>query len=373
MIKQILPLITLLFFSLSWAQTDVSTYELDGKTYFVYPYHHVAKSNKMPKSVKTFDDFKALMKNAVEDQGEADKMLSPDQVEQRKVILKSTLERLDKQKKQITELIHVMQQYEGPIFKSKFSLTKDIAPSLDPIPDGDYIQFYRANEFENYYDTTIVAGIFKIKNNVLEGEGTWFYSNGDLALKGNYKNGFKNGPWIYTKRKYAEPKMTRKELESAEEQNITLKVDSVYAKFENGYKNGFYYSFENGHIEYSGNYKKGTANGEWITYKHPSDTVLIAYQIKRDSLTKRHQSFARSYASAGLSFTQNDSIKYKPHFDLFDYIVFNQPSDYTNLRISYDFAVRRSNKIKIDNELSKRFFQETGGFRIDAQTDIVIK
>src|SRR5690606_24626890 len=81
------------------------------------------------------------------------------------------------------------------------SLSKDIIPSLDALPDGKYIQFY-----ENYFqldakgeiiiDTAKIAGTFSLKNNNLDGKALWLDLFGDTLKAGTFVNGLKQGNWI---------------------------------------------------------------------------------------------------------------------------------------------------------------------------------
>ena len=93
-----------------------------------------------------------------------------------------------------------------PLLEQKYTLESDIVPSLDPIPDGKYVQY-----FIGYYPIDKkgkldmqefqVAGFFSMKDNMLEGDAVWFNVKGDTLKSGRFSKGLKEGKWTIETRK----------------------------------------------------------------------------------------------------------------------------------------------------------------------------
>jgi antitoxin component YwqK of YwqJK toxin-antitoxin module len=63
--------------------------------------------------------------------------------------------------------------------------------------------------FKQYFDKNLIKGEGNYVNGLMEGKNTYYFPNGVQVASGFYKNGQKNGPWIY---KEQDGKIKEKEL-----------------------------------------------------------------------------------------------------------------------------------------------------------------
>jgi antitoxin component YwqK of YwqJK toxin-antitoxin module len=156
-----------------------------------------------------------------------------------------------------------------PLLTQNFRSDRDITPVLDRIPDGEYVQYYESyclmdkKGFCDWTDSSI-AGRFTIKNNVLHGEATWMGLTGDTLKHGWFVNGVKEGKWTITK--HNNEQMTKEQAELYIVRGYP-DIDTVYQviEFKNGAKNGAY-SFTRtiGIPLVEGHYKDNEESGEWL-------------------------------------------------------------------------------------------------------------
>jgi antitoxin component YwqK of YwqJK toxin-antitoxin module len=157
-----------------------------------------------------------------------------------------------------------------PLLERKYTLDKDIIPSLDPIPDGRYVQYFdtfslvKANgKTEQIGDR--VSGIFTLKNNMLEGEALWLGMDGDTLKKGMFSKGMKVGEWMLESRRteYALTKSNAKHYIEIGYPKMDTTIEFV--SYSNGIMNGLYRRFENSKFPIEeGNFKDNVQDGEWI-------------------------------------------------------------------------------------------------------------
>lgn len=199
------------------------------------------------------------------------------------------------------QFIKAIRENPYPLLEQRYERDEDIKPCLDAIPDGTYIQYFedfplitKNNELIVVKDR--VAGIFNIKNNVLEGEAVWFNFKGDTLKKGVFKNGLKEGEWYFAKRTI-ENRLSK----DAKEQYIkngfpaidtTIEV-MMYAK---GVRNGHYYQKGNtDHPIFEGYYTENEFSGHWKEriMKVPSNIYMpAAVKIAKENL--RHNNVVTS-------------------------------------------------------------------------------
>ena len=166
---------------------------------------------------------------------------------------------------------HALWKNPFPLMEPKYTLDSDIIPSLDPIPDGKYVQY-----FSNYFDIgkhgimeyseDRVAAFFSIKNNMLEGDAVWFNAAGDSLKYGRFEKGQKTGMWYLENRKL-NYSLTKNDAESWVKIGGPEYCDTLieYTNYKNGFKEGYYSGFYNSvnPIE-EGYYSQGVASGKWI-------------------------------------------------------------------------------------------------------------
>lgn len=150
----------------------------------------------------------------------------------------------------------------------RVAMNHDITPMLDPIPDGNYIQYYQSFCYLLKDGTCQmiddrVAGYFTIKNNVLDGEATWVDLEGDTLKHGHFVNGLKEGEWYLLERRigYFDEYMARAYVEDG---YLDIDTSINYITFKNGTKNGEYRQLKGEELLLeTGSYKEGEMNGEW--------------------------------------------------------------------------------------------------------------
>jgi antitoxin component YwqK of YwqJK toxin-antitoxin module len=157
-----------------------------------------------------------------------------------------------------------------PLLERKYTLDKDIIPSLDQIPDGKYIQYFdtfallRSNGKADQIGDRI-SGIFHLKNNMLDGEAIWLGMDGDTLKKGIFSKGMKVGEWKLESRRteYSLSKASTKHYIEVGFPKMDTTIE--YVTYSNGIMNGLYRRFENSKnpVE-EGNFKDNVPTGEWL-------------------------------------------------------------------------------------------------------------
>lgn len=161
-----------------------------------------------------------------------------------------------------------------PLIQPYYSFSQDIIPSLDPIPDGKYIQYFESycllDEKGNCTSSgDIVSGVFHIKNGMLEGEAVWYNLQGDTLKYGVFRNGVKEGKWYLESRRAHNYNLDRDDIEQYITAGYPLMDTMVeIAEYKNGAKSGRYlYYYDSKFPVAEGQYKDGEEVGTWITRK----------------------------------------------------------------------------------------------------------
>jgi antitoxin component YwqK of YwqJK toxin-antitoxin module len=194
-------------------------------------------------------------------------------------------------------------------FNVAYQFDKDLIPALDPLPDGKYVQLFsgyfkidRKNKI--VIDTTKVAGVFTIKNNLLEGNAYWFNTVGDTLKQGKYLRGAKEGNWILKKEdsKYVNSK---KEVELFCRKPRLSTVENN--EFHSGAKNGIYIKESFGKIVTKGHFNDGKPDGEWFIYtsNFPDNPILTEHYTYSDQKTISHKPYIRDKFSTSYLQTKN--------------------------------------------------------------------
>ncbi len=193
------------------------------------------------------------------------------------------------------QLIKTIHQNPYPLLEQFYERDVDIKPCLDPIPDGTYIQYFeefplidKDNKLTIIKDR--VAGVFHIKNNMLEGEAVWYNFKGDILKKGSFKNGLKEGEWYFEKRQM-ENRLS-KDTKDDYVKNGFPPMDTTVEimTYNKGVRNGNYIQKGNTDLPvYEGHYLENEFAGHWIerVMKTPNNFFLV--KNKRAELAKlRH-------------------------------------------------------------------------------------
>ncbi len=175
----------------------------------------------------------------------------------------------DEQKHLKGKFKKAVRQNPFPLLEQRYTLENDVIPSLDPIPDGKYVQY-----FSDYFLVKKngklaliepkVSGYFSVKNNMLEGEAIWFNVKGDTLKKGKFENGLKVGEWYLESRKvaYNFGKVEAKMYIDRGYPDIDTTTEIV--NYVGGFKNGYYANYLNSlNPVLEGMFKNNEPVGQW--------------------------------------------------------------------------------------------------------------
>lgn len=254
-----------------WSQTETTVW--NGKTYYVYP-HQV----EIPENEYLFMEF-----------AEYHEVLQRDE-KNRKVVGK-TVEKIEdemngfmygtgKKSKEQKEgekfLREILSKKPDIIYRYEQVFERDVTPALEAIPDGEYIQYYRDLPYLDNnvirYRNDVVAGIFTVKNNQLNGKGIWFTASGLVMKTGEYSNGSRDGEWHFntftpSAKQFEGKKETAEVLEYIMSNNIIMDTTIEITHYSNGLKNGAYSRRFNSSVLTSGHYSNNKETGTWDFYE----------------------------------------------------------------------------------------------------------
>lgn len=249
----------------------VDTMEINGEQYFVYPFKLSVSTHRDYYRVidieSTIDfSFKQYRK-------EIEKQFGADMNKKEfKKLMKSygKLQKMDDRKYLNGKFKKAARKNPYPLLEQKYNLSTDIVPSLDPIPDGKYVQL-----FEDFCITDakgkclpaekIVAGYFSIKNNMLHGDAYWLNIKGDTLKSGRFENGLKVGEWRLEMRR-VEYTISADGAKHYIDLGYPIADTGVlYTYYQNGAKTGYFKNYLSSQYPIEeGEYKEGDRVGEWI-------------------------------------------------------------------------------------------------------------
>lgn len=234
-----------------------------------------------------------------------------------------------------------------PLLEQKYTLESDIVPSLDPIPDGKYVQYFtgyypinKKGKFEAQDDQ--VAGYFSMKNNMLEGDAVWFNVKGDTLKAGRFSKGLKEGKWKLEARKVSY---------SLGKEDAELYVDRGYpdmdttietVSYQSGFKEGYYAYYQNSaNPIQEGYYTNNEPSGIWteraVSYigkgknrkRNRNNTVVTWTYSPSDSANVVKQTLIRRKLWSDESFRSSYDFdsKYDPSISLTKLYNINFPKE----------------------------------------------
>ena len=347
----ILPLF-LLFVTLSSALSQkIDRDTINGKLYYVYPFpqevsihsnFYVAVKRTMKEKRFSYKEYYIAMFG--EDYNKKEFRKSKREIRKRSIKNKNYRQRNKHFNKSFKKAVR---KNPFPLLEQKYSLESDIIPSLDPIPDGDYVQY-----FTGYYpisekgklemEERQVAGYFTIKDNMLEGDAVWFNVKGDTLKKGRFSKGLKEGKWTIESRKvsYSLDKMDAQKYIERGYPDMDTTKEIVY--FKSGFKDGYYAYYQNSanpiqegffsanepsgvwterSISYTGKgiNRKRNRNNKVVTWTYsPADTAIVVKQ----TLIRRKMWSEDSYRSS-----YDFDSKYDPSISLTKLYNINFPKE----------------------------------------------
>lgn len=270
---KIVSALALLFISAKslYAQ-KVDTLEINGQSYFVYPFRvSVNVHGDYFKAVKfdeliqfTFDNYAKEIRSQFEED-----LTYSDFKKMMKTFNPKNMGGTSK-KNVSGKLIKQIRKNPFPLLEQTYTMSHDIVPSLDPIPDGKYVQLYESfclvdAKGRCQENTDRIAAFFTVKNNLLEGDAYWLNMKGDTLKHGEFEGGLKVGEWTLEKRDL--PYALSKEMVERYNEEGSPGADTVLTTYYyvNGAKNGHYEKFINSEFPVEeGNYLDDDKTGEWL-------------------------------------------------------------------------------------------------------------
>lgn len=254
------------------AQVNQTTWK--GKTVNVYPFQAPVEFNKR---------FFNVLADSVEVIHRKDDNLTIESIEvvynEESERYAAVIKKMSKQELANSRL--VLEKYPFEWIDDENNLMKDITPALKSIPDGEYIQFFRDVPYVKNgvlrFRNDIVAGVFTIKNNVLEGNSVWFNPKGQVVREGSYLKGNKTGQWkqLQYDPNYPEVKKGDKNLDIDKlYSEVTYDTNCVQLAFLDGLKHGDYRSYSGKNVFETGSYLFNEPVGTWAFYAFKTEKEI---------------------------------------------------------------------------------------------------
>lgn len=299
--KWLLACACLLTTFLMQAQT-VDSIEYNGEHYYVYPFRKEVHIHREYWKVVDDDSFFADYNNYF-NYFEGDFMFSREKfqtakTQKRKEKLQKDLEerwkRIRRGKKFGKKATQSIRQNPGALIQVAYDHESDLLPPFESIPDGKYVQLfddYCAVDENGKYDPKAyrVAGVFTIKNNIIDGEAVWMNFSGVKVKMGSFNNGLKEGEWTIkypNELGYRIDKLDRKRLKNGEE--IDVSYTAEVAHFQKGLNHGKYdYLGFYDHQRVTGQFELGEPTGEWIYQTNDQITCRVQMADLGDTSVSR--------------------------------------------------------------------------------------
>lgn len=245
---------------------------INGKIYYVYPFQNAVSihsnyylTTKKAKGKKyTYKQYYIDMFGEDYDKHEYRKT--------KRKILKSNLRnrKNKKNKKHLNgKFKKAVRSNPYPLLEQRYSLDHDIVPSLNKIPDGNYVQYFKGyypmdKKGRVKYSGNQVSGYFSIKDNMLEGDAVWLNVKGDTVKKGKFEKGLKVGEWFLEGRKVAHSIGKKDARLYIERGYPEMDTTREYVNYVNGSRNGAYSYFLNSKNPImEGFYTDNVPSGNW--------------------------------------------------------------------------------------------------------------
>lgn len=257
--KYTITFLLLILIRVTSAQQE--THVMNGKTYHVYPYQEEIEPN-----MRTFR-FGIKQEEIIHRDSLNRGILSTEVKDVKRYIKYPNGKEFRKYKK---TFITLRKHHPGTLIDFRIPLEQDITPTLEPLPDGEYVQFYRDIPYVDdqnilRYKNDQVAAVFSLKDNQLNGYACWLNSLGDTIKAGYFQNGLKTGKWFYNQFSFNTYLVEKPTVENY--LNGTYKDTTILLiNYNNGLLHGPYSNIVDGEIMETGHYTNGEASGEWYEY-----------------------------------------------------------------------------------------------------------
>jgi len=268
----------------------------------------------------------------------------------------------------------IREEHPGILYNYNITLEKDIVPTLEPLKDGEYVQFYRDLPYVKdgvvRYRNEVVCATFSLKNNQLDGFACWLTADGDTIKAGNFVNGLKEGPWIHRSYKYnPDP---RQELKLEGFLNGAYK-DTTFTDvtYRNGLLHGPYKHADNDFITETGHFRNGEESGEWHHYEHKvivegiktiytDEPVLVRHYTIPEKLVTARSVIVRNIV---LDLAQIDRFQYEIPYDVY----FEPFCDFYSL-----YTEKEEEGLELPEEASRSYpgEEEEGNYRYEQYGEV---
>lgn len=272
-----------------WLNAQTETAVINGKMYYVYPFQATGPQfgPDFLKGVKFRENWDEGMRKI-----EAVQEVVPASASEKKLLAKA--------------------RKEAPwIWYSEWNNMLQVMPSPDSLPDGEYVLYFPGLPYVDgdtlKYRFQTVAAFFSMRENLFEGDFTFFTTNGKVKQTGSYLNGLPEGKWMTVydygyNNAATKPKARAEQLQRLMKEGRSGNRQEAYENYSKGNKHGicetYGYSdkmsgmtrqaFENGlphgiYEQYTGKslltkgeYDHNMPSGEWFHYvlKDPADVSL---------------------------------------------------------------------------------------------------
>ncbi len=341
-----------LLFCFSAAGQKVDTMTINGETYLVYPFK---RENFVQNDYFRTIDLNEMLEFSyrhyrMEIFSEYGEELTLEEFKDlMKAINPRKMKHYDGRKYLGKKFIKAVRKNPYPLLEPRYLLNNDLTPSLDPIPDGKYVQLFEkfcvVDEKGRCSNEVRIAGYFSIKNNLLDGEAYWLNMQGDTLKQGLFVNGLKEGEWRVEKRS-TDYSLTEKNVDKYIERGFPdADTTIIICNYKNGSKTGNYQRyFSSKYPIEEGEYKDGKPVGEWvqrdIRYEgvgfrkkrnRDNNVITLRYSLaENDSIISK-----KPWIRNGLIDTYNaDAIEF--NFVSNDYVIPKPPSDLFHMAFEKD-------------------------------------
>lgn len=312
--KNLFLAITSLFITvLSFGQLETTT--INGKNYYIYPFQESVNDQSM------YYFFFAERKEVIQRDEKNQKIVA---VTEEKISEEEYPDFMPfDSKKPSKAMVKSMETDPNYMASVRFSIDKEITPCLEPIPDGDYVVYYRdvpyIKEKVVRYRNNIVAALVHIKNNQLDGEANWYHLDGKLMKHGTYTDGLKTGVWKgyeYETDYESAIKLYegKSKAEMRELSDVDFPVDTfkIILNYKNGISVGAYERYRGSTLLESGQYQDDKPSGTWKTFvfkeiKKVDEHSVISYEQTKEYFQRSICTY-RSDTSRGKSIIIRDMV-----------------------------------------------------------------
>lgn len=307
--KRLLLCLTLVLNSSIFAQKTqtIKDTTINGIKYYVYPFNiHVDMNSRyydfIVKDINALKDDEAFAAE-ISSSGKSLKELKKEYRKYQKSYRKYNNREEDKIYRSAA-FKKAVRKNPYPMLNVSYTLEKDIIPSLDPLPNGAYVQFFDDYMLleENGKVKQVkkqIAGFFELKDNKLNANAVWFGIEGDTLKTGLFVDGLKEGTWMCMKKGssfyYSKTEIQR----YIKEGNPSVKFVKTIVDYKHGIQNGKYLKYETSvHPTEEGMMKDGLPAGEWIKRE-------IEY-------TNRHKVFNNEKITSRYTLAEKPMLSHRP-------------------------------------------------------------